>query len=40
MSFFNNIEKIAYRKHTDDPVVLQEYIKFTDEKVKRHDIIS
>jgi hypothetical protein len=39
MSFFNNIEKIAYRKHTDDPVVLQEYIKFTDEKQKEKYLV-
>lgn len=39
MSFFNNIEKIAYRKHTDDPVVLQEYIKFTDEKQREKYLV-
>ena len=32
MSFFNNIEKLVYRKETVDPVLLLEYIKFSDEK--------
>lgn len=39
MSFFNNIEKVIYRKHTEDPVVLLEYIKFTDEKLKEKYLV-
>ena len=34
MNFFNDVEKIIYRKKTEDPVSLIEYIKFTDEKQK------
>ena len=34
MSFFNNVEKVAYKKETQDPVILLEYIKFSDEKAQ------
>ena len=32
MSFFNSVERVVYRKKTEDPVILLQYIKFTDEK--------
>ena len=39
MNFFNDVEKIVYRKKTEDPVILLEYIKFTDEKRKEKYIL-
>ena len=39
MNFFNDVEKIVYRKKTEDPVILLEYIKFSDEKQKEKYIL-
>ena len=34
MNFFNEIDKISYKKETKDPIQLIEYIKFKDEKTE------